>query len=319
MPGLDGRVQPLPKPELNLEDHHLVAALDELAGLGETGHPQPEPAAAALAVSEPESQSPQILPEPIPIELPLPPEPVRPSVGGLAQPETATLDRAALEQELTTLAAQAPALATPAIAEAEPLSPPDRWWPPLLIGAVVAAAAFASGLFVGRRSAPSAPPTIAQPEPEQPTPVEESSAAVVGRITYQTDSGDSRPDRGARVIVFPIEADLKNKLPVLGFRPADTSAEFESAAATWQALDGALATVDDRGEYRLDLPAAGTYPILVLSRFQTRDESQPIDGELQKLLSRYFERPEDLLGRLKFHFGKIHYRGTATEVWDHAF
>jgi hypothetical protein len=107
------------------------------------------------------------------------------------------------------------------------------------------------------------------------------------------------------------------KLPVTGFRPADGEADAKVAAAALKALGGAMATADEQGRFRLDL-AAGSYRILVLSHFQSRAESEAIDPDITKLLSAYFDKPTDLLGRVKHHFAPLRVKGTG-DVWDHAF
>ena len=68
VPLLDGTLQPLPEPELNLQDAHLARALDELARLG-LGDSQPvskvlEP--SDDAEDDAENEIPQPIPEPIP-------------------------------------------------------------------------------------------------------------------------------------------------------------------------------------------------------------------------------------------------------------
>src|SRR4051794_2343857 len=75
VPLLDGTLQPLPQPELNLQDTQLKRALDELARLA---NPDSSPVVVTFetatdADDEDENGIPQLIPEPIPIEVPIPP------------------------------------------------------------------------------------------------------------------------------------------------------------------------------------------------------------------------------------------------------
>ncbi|MEI8020350.1 MAG: hypothetical protein WCH39_19265, partial [Schlesneria sp.] len=106
------------------------------------------------------------------------------------------------------------------------------------------------------------------------------------------------------------------KLSVVGFRPADSAADQLVANAAMKALGGAAATVDDHGGYRLPIEA-GSYRMLVLSHFQPRPDGDA-DPALDKLLSEYFEKPEDLLGRVQHQFSPLRIKGTG-DTWDHSF
>ena len=68
----------------------------------------------------------------------------------------------------------------------------------------------------------------------------------------------------------------------------------------------------------LPKPHLGTYQLLILSHFQSRDEQATVDPALQKLLATYFEKPDDLLGRIKFDFGPLKVKGTG-DVRDQSF
>ena len=177
---------------------------------------------------------------------------------------------------------------------------------------------FLSGMFVERfvrileSLSPATSPAMTAPVAAPVVPSELS-----GRITYKSAEGESQPDRGARLIVFPDERPGEVKLPVVGFRPADSEADARVAVAAIKALGGTLATVDEAGRFQLDLPA-GSYRVLVLSRFQSRAEAQAVDPALLKQLAAYFENPTELLGRAEHHFAPLRVKGTG-EIWDHSF
>ena len=368
VPLLDGTVQPLPTPELNMQDAHLARALDELANLGDMLD-EPLPAVRssfheAVDDDDDENSIPQPIPEPIPIEVPVAPTPIKinPPVQALVSvPDSSAVtpghsvpnghdaagspggSAAARERslfaELASLASpDAPAdkgaatsgatgegLRSPVLLRDndEPkLSRPDtrafRSRPSFVRTSFAVLCLFLAGMFVERfariiESLNPATPSSA----EQPAPAGAISGEVTGRITFQSAEGESQPDRGARLIVFPTERPGEVKLPVTGFRPADGEADAKVAAAALKALGGAMVSADEQGRFHLDLPA-GSYRILVLSHFQSRDESEAIDPDITKLLSAYFEKPTDLLGRVKHHFAPLRVKGTG-DIWDHAF
>jgi hypothetical protein len=41
--------------------------------------------------------------------------------------------------------------------------------------------------------------------------------------------------------------------------------------------------------------------------------------ELQSLVSNYFDRPNQLLGKLDNKLGRFRYNGTDSVIWDHSF
>ena len=362
VPLLDGTVQPLPTPELNLQDAHLARALDELAQLGDLLD-QPLPVAKSAAMGfERESndngddgdeanQIPQPIPEPIPIEMPLAPTPIKldrpvpvleppPNASSVASGQVASNVPSAREHERS-LMAELLSLAPPPAAQGSP-SPQrsrtdeapqsevhsdvvashesrSRRRPATSIRSAVAVLGlFLSGMFVERfvRVLESLSPAVSSPV-VAPVVAADVPSELSGRITYKTAEGESQPDRGARLIVFPDERPGDVKLPAMGFRPADSEADARVATAAIKALGGTLATVDDAGRFQLDLPA-GSYRVLVLSRFQSRDEAQAADPALLKQLAAYFQNPTELLGRAEHHFSPLRIKGTG-EIWDHSF
>lgn len=351
VPLLDGTVQPLPTPELNMQDAHLARALDELAQLGDALD-EPRPAAKSVMSgfgsddsdegAEDENEIPQPIPEPIPIEVPIAPTPIRidpplqavdPPVEAAASTEPAGEPSAmgamsSLAREHSLLAELASLAPPPPLEgpqrESAPVapvsSPPKAIRPKSSLGlrAFTVLVVFVAGMFVERFArlleSWSAKTSSA---PQANLPEEAAVGDLTGRISFKTPEGESRPDRGARVIVLPIERVSEVKLPVTGFRPADTEADAKVVDAALKALGGAMATADDDGRYRLNLPA-GSYRVLVLSKFQARDETEAIDADITKLLATLFDKPADLLGRVKHHLAPLKVKGTGDE-WDHAF
>jgi hypothetical protein len=203
----------------------------------------------------------------------------------------------------------------------------------LPIALLLVAMAFLLGFFVGNafhHNPESTPKFVQQAEDrsEAPSPATSEQArsaestgrrAVEGRVTYLSPAGSSQSDTGAVVILLPAYRNSSTKLPIVGFRPADSSEDREIAKAMVKALGGDLAVVDDRGLYSCDLPQAGEYHLIILSRHLERAESESLEPATRAMLGEYFDRPQQLVGQLTFHVSEVNYRGETTEIRDHAF
>ena len=314
----------MPGPELDLDDTHLSRALDELAKLVDAPT-QPSVLVKPLTDSDEvdtENQIPQPLPEPIPIEVPLPPTPVvivPPTNASLTAPsENGIAGERGLLAELAALSdGSAPVdFAEPKNLEPVPTYTNRRPEASPLKTSLMLLVPFVAGMlterfvrvFEGRSRVEAVSTDVAKKDL--------IDNELTGRITFKSKEGESQPDRGARVIIFPQQRTGEIKLSVIGFRPADAVADQLVANAAMKALGGTAATVDDHGGYRLPIEA-GSYRILVLSHFQPRPDGDA-DPALDKLLSEYFDKPEDLLGRVQHQFSPLRIKGTG-DTWDHSF
>ncbi len=346
VPDPEGKVQPLPELKLNFKDSKLATALEELASLGrgdaalaepemvvELSDKQPPPQspseAAALPMAPPHAPvpirvEPVQAPKPIPIEIhdPHKPAPV------------------ASMQELSALAnlpiSRDPVAEQPVVDVEMPLGrqatehiPFKRAGSSRIVIAVLIG--FIVGFGAGRwdRSAvknsdgPGEKLPVGKNAVVDPTIANAKSVAVRGRITYQTESGERRPDRGSRVLLLPEKRSGTTKLSVSGFRATDadslTDADSKLAAASLQALGGDVATVDDAGNFESSALPPGTYRILALSHFQPRDDRAPIESEVKGLLDSYFDKPEQLLGKCRYQIDKVKVSGNEPAPWDFSF
>lgn len=336
VPGLDGSVQPVPTPELNVRDAKLIRALDELANWH-----APLPAAAVQdAEEEPEEEIPQPIAEPIPIEVPLPPEPISVHASPVvAIPQRAEPAEPTNGQDVSTAPTADAALSVAAaiselnqIAVAEPnvqhfdVQPPVRHTSPRFFGGIVVAASLLF-LIVGVGGGYWAATTMSQrrtthetaPEVNPTESPPESLPAVTGRITYKTADGSTLPDRQARVLVLPREREGTLKLSPVGFRAADDPADVRLATAAVKSLGGDFTQADDGGNYQVHLPNPGTFHLVVLSNYSPRRESDEVDPELVRVLAPYFEQSANLVGRTKAYFDQVRYKGGAAEIRDHTF
>lgn len=338
VPDTEGFVQPLPELKLNLKDAKLATALEELAMFGQDA--AVIEAESAVPVPEGEGNAPK-LPIAPPAPVPMRVEPVV-----VAKPipieiyDTQKPAPVASMQELAALASQPP-LHDPTdeqpvvdvemnfgqrdVVRASSNRSVTSWI------AVASLLSFIVGFAVGRwdRSSVASPKESAGPDgkpliaksnsPSDAVSSSKPTAAVRGRITFQTDSGERRPDRDARVLLLPEKRAGTTKLAVTGFRSADADADGQVAAASLRALGGDVAIVDDAGNFESTALKPGTYRILALSHFQPREDRAAIEPSVKALLESYFDKPEQLLGKCRYQLAELKVTGQDAEIWDHLF
>lgn len=122
------------------------------------------------------------------------------------------------------------------------------------------------------------------------------------------------------MILLPETRTGTAKLPIIGFRPSDKSEDREIARAAVRAVGGDLAVVDESGYFDALLKSSGTYHVVVLSHFQSRPATDTgLAPAVRSVLASYFDRPDQLPGRLRYQLGQLRYRGEGTETWDYSF
>jgi hypothetical protein len=349
VPDEEGNVLPLPDLKLNLQDAKLSSALDELALLGKAEVPAFEPeSAVAVAESDDHEDAPQatqpgiviappppVVAAPIRLDPLLPAKPIPIPAHDPRQPApVATMQELAALANLPTRmdpAAEQPIVATEPTFAARSRSPSTTNW--FGIGWVIAGTllGFVGGFVVRGRDDGSSPsvPNVPANAGAKPTPADnanvasgstkDKSASVRGSITFLTEAGEQRPDKGARVLVLPETRGGTIKLSVVGLRPSDSAEDAAVASASLRALGGDVAVVDDSGNFELGSLAPGNYRILALSRYQPRDDRVAIDAELKGILESYFEKAEPLLGKCQFRLDKIKVTGQQPALWNHSF
>jgi len=323
VPELDGSVKPLPKPKLNLEDAGLSNALNALAGIdqrqrvavqvsGPELHDDEETVGhrAPVAVAEPQLVQP--LPAPIPIEVNAEVRshklsPARPAEDVLAEVEELTPPRITKPQ---------PSRGIPVLA--------------LIVSLLLSSILFFGVGFVAGRLTVRTPRAAAS-ESIRPEKVASATApglvevlddwtpALTGRITYLPVAGNPRPDEGARIIVMPEQRSGTVTLPVAGFRAGADEADLQLARSSLRALGGDYAVADADGIYRVQLPTAGSYHVLIISRHQPRTGDTVVDPKLQSVLAEYFDRPASLVGSVAYAFSNFRFQGDEPSPRDHAF
>lgn len=322
IPRLDGHVEPLPQPRLDLHDAGLANALEALAtlnraGLGgvqnghdAVGHAPLPPAVPAVAVSVIEQQK----ASPLAIEIVVDPSADHPAAATdyfapAVDPmhELAVLGR---ESEPSVAAHAPPAAAS---------TGRKLFW--VLLPAC--AASFAAGVLCGNlipniwpsaygpvqeqaddKALADKPAANANPTPAAPPPV---AALLTGHVLYVAPNGEKRPDRGARAFAWPADWNAP-KLDAGLFLDAADEKAVQSAQAAIVAGGGAYAVADAGGTFVM--PKAGidhSRPLywLVVSRHQASEGGEGLTSEQRDALANVFEQPDRLVGRMQHHFSTL--------------
>lgn len=353
VPGLDGKIAPLPKPELNYADRGLAQALSELANLG--AGEEANPANEAGGGSPP-------VPKPVAMVLATPPaieavaiHPPLQNAGSSnldgdsksdAGPSVSNSDK--LWEPLGQLAAMSPE-------RRRDVSPQKRSTAQLLAaGAGCVLVGLVIGVLIGRMTAgtastagppaaflppeaapvavpPPAVPVAGQgappisPSPDGAAPVglppaaSDRPRAIEGHLSYVNADGESRPDSGARILVLPLTREGTSKLAVDSFRTGANDADLRVARASIRALGGDFVVSGPDGRYEVELPVAGEYRLIIVSRYQGRDSGGEGDRAEIAALKDWFDKPQLFLGQTQSTLTSVQFDGKSCQTRDHVF
>ncbi len=348
VPNLDGTIEPIPSPELDLDDSQLVEALGELADIGTSPSPvemtsPPQVAETCDATVIAPAAEPLVPVEPVAPPQAVPPQPVAVAVAHDAD----TIIQSGADDG-TIIDANDPLRALAAAEPRAPLSGTRRRrsvdnrsaWIVGIAGAFVVAllavvwfrggsdtqpraleaAADNPSLSANPRVAPDAQVGSAVGATAAETSGAGTSAAgVSGQVTYVSDDGETLPDSGARILLLPKSKPGTVKLDVAGFLAGAEPVDANVARAAIRALGGDVAMAGEDGRYQLSVPAAGEYHLLVISRHRAAEPASAAGSALQTTLSAYFFRPASLLGSLSFRFDELHSSGHGLSRRDFEF
>lgn len=333
VPDLNGELEPLPEspaprdaePEVKLSPEELEKASAETIGV-EAELPSPE--SRQLPPAAPIVQS----PFDIEIEIPTDRMPAPRAAAAAHKPATPSPrpPRAAPHDVFTQLqnVPERPATARRMRKNAGLFSP--------LVLLTACLVCFLAGLIIGwtlgqtgnskqptREAQREAPPgnLLAQNPPENPPAADEAPAAppvvrppppppagefgLTGTVRYESMSGASLADEGARVLAIPVSRASGGKLPAAGFRIGAANNESGTLEVSTIAAGGGFTRVDRDGNLSLHVPAAGRYAVLIVSRFQTRPATSPVSNSVREFLDQTFDRPGQVLGSLQFDYREV--------------
>jgi hypothetical protein len=317
VPNLDGTVAPLPKPAIDLNDDSLATALDQLAALEH----DVETVASAAPIRndlQPVMRSAPVAPVAVPQTVTLE---ASPSDAAVPSSSSSTRPWIEVEEQLASLASGAPRHSAPGaptglnrrdalVAGATAITiGPVMWW----LGGRSNNSKTSADDLKQAAAAPGAPE-----KPAAPAAIAEAAPALTGRITYVTADGESRPDAGARILLLPELRPGSTLLSVDGFRANAAAADVQLAQDALKLLGGAFTSADEQGRYGADLSSSGVYEILIVSNYQSRPAG-PLPEDLLKALSRFFDRPQQLVGQTAYEFTHIRFTGRESSVRDQVF
>ncbi len=330
VPNLDGSIEPIPEPKLNVDE--LAGALNELARIGEEPSTADEEHASETA---PVSQPARVkvlapLPQPEPISLAPPPQAVAVDLQGEQH-----ASRAKSADPLAELANEKrPATAAPA-ARSAPTSTATPFRNPVVLvallvvlGVGILSGWMLHGMTAGEPIEPT-PQSNTNPNPAKTVPVkippvyhpDNWKPALTGQITYHTLDGRNKPDAGARILVLPkTRKGGQSKLPSAGFWANADEADFRVSLAGLRELGGNAILADQNGKFTISLPpTAGTFQILLISHYKQLDAVERIDQSTVALVRMYFDRPDALIKQLAYKQHTLHFNGRDVETWNPTF
>ncbi len=318
VPNLDGSRKPIPaKPELDKADSSLLNALDQLAELG-TAPAKPKNGSvsdSAAAVAEPAEPIPA---EPLkPIAVVDPPTVAVDSEDSDRHPvviddPTEPLDSAAVLQSLAENAA-------PLATVPEPKN--SNRLLTVLVGLVTGLVCASGGFLVGQRMTskpePADSPEVAPVVGEKPSDI---VPGLTGRITFRRVGAECLPDKGARVIAWPVGTAPETPWPPDGFRSGDSEDLVAAASDKLAELGGAMTVVGDDGMFELPLESGGDFNVFIVSRFGSRSvDAEPTNGSEMARLKMSFAEPQRLIGKTQFELTQVTFRGETQQILDHVF
>lgn len=167
--------------------------------------------------------------------------------------------------------------------------------------------AFAAGLLLGTfwrsgdhpDAAKANPKSIVQPALDaaiQKPAVSERQ--LKGVVRFVNDSGNFAADSGAIVLLLPTENTTTLRLDARPLRESADSKARQAIEAALEILGGSVLHADEAGTWTANVQSNVALTMIVISRHRARTESQPVPDEIQESLSRWFDSPNHITGRL---------------------
>lgn len=337
VPNLDGSLDPLPEPKLDVQDAALAGALGELANIGSEGdddegdHQPAENVSAPVQVKE---LAPLPRPEPISLDPSLPAEKVDVQKER-EKKELAALAAAGTEAEVKKVQdefAQVHKILSPT-------SFPRVLRVPAVMASLAAVAVLALGLgwFLGGLGGGEAPAENGgggengggNGEPKTVTVHQtvyhtaDWKPAFKGQVMYVA-GGVTKPDAGARILVLPdVDRAFQGRLPAAGLLPGlepGKNIDQKMATGAIQAAGGNSVLADENGQFEIKLPPnAGDFVIVAISRYSTNDFETEIEANVRGTLEKYIDSPNALIKTRRFKFTRRKFDGAAVQSWNPEF
>jgi len=202
---------------------------------------------------------------------------------------------------------------------------PSTWFAIVGIGALIFAAGFWSGRITTLHSAGAGPVAAGSQDGQGSDTGAESTdtvsggvPAIQGRITCRDENGAIRPDVNARIFVLPVEHAGSTLIPWDSVWIGATEVDRKHARDTICELGGGFEVTGDSGEFRVQLPSAGKFHVLVLCNSRIRDKAVDI-SHVKEIVAGFFDDPTKMLGHVMLHLDEVQHPGTGTTFWDFQF
>lgn len=128
---------------------------------------------------------------------------------------------------------------------------------------------------------------------------------IYGRLTFDTDRGETWPDSEAVVIALPSNHRPDEKIEIAGLRPDVPPPDGQHLAVqAIRSIGGDFQRTNRTGDFELVVPSAGDYFVLMISSHLPRSADQPPTTKEIVELGNYFKQADALLGRNDFHWSK---------------
>ena len=167
---------------------------------------------------------------------------------------------------------------------------------------------FIAGLLVGgRRSEASA--SLAAVD---------DAVLIEGHVTSQLPNSRPGGDAGAVIILLPVRSRPDVKIDGAGLAPAAPPPEADAASlAAIRQLGGVYQRADEQGQFRMVVPRAGEYRMLIVSGNARRRAGAEPERDDLITLGRTFRSGRKLIGPQKYVY--LVKRVSAGEQWYHDF
>ena len=152
-----------------------------------------------------------------------------------------------------------------------------------------------------------------------PAPPQPGAYLIKGQVNYKQPSGETRPDRGARIFLLPQKYAGGNKLPANGFRAGDSAEEFAQAKLALEKLGGSATIVKDDGRYEFTVQESGDFSLVIVSRFAERTDNEIVTALVVPILVAFFEKPNEVIGKVGCHAHTVNLNNKPNIDWDYVF
>lgn len=125
-----------------------------------------------------------------------------------------------------------------------------------------------------------------------------SERQLQGIVRFVNDAGNTAADAGAIVLLLPTHNTTTLRLDARPLRESADSKARHAIEAALETLGGSVHQADDAGTWTAQVPSNVALTMIVISRHRSRTDSQPVSAEILESLSRWFDSPIHITGRL---------------------